>query len=71
HFDFSFGLAEAFALALIVGAETVLLGGFSRAVSRAQPPAALVPAIGFLGRRTLEIYALHLLAFEAVDHATD
>jgi hypothetical protein len=71
HFDFSFGLAEAFALALIVGVETVLLGGFSRAVSRAQPPAALVPAIGFLGRRTLEIYALHLLAFEAVDHATD
>ncbi len=70
--DFSFGLAETFVLAAIVGVETVLLAGFRREVSRVQPPATLAPVIGFLGRHTLELYALHLLAFEAVTyHAAD
>jgi hypothetical protein len=66
--DFGFGLAETFALAAIVGVETVLLAGFRREVSRRQPPAALAPVIGFLGRHTLELYALHLLVFEAVTY---
>jgi len=70
-FDFGFDLPQAFALAGVIGVETVLLANFRRAVSAHQPPGALRPAIGFLGRRTLEIYALHLLAFEAYDYATD
>lgn len=70
-FDFGFGLEQAFVLALLVGIETVLLAGFSRAASRVQPPAALIPGIGFLGRHTLELYALHLLAFEAVRYVVD
>ncbi|KAA2235009.1 TraX family protein [Salinarimonas soli] len=70
-FDFGFDLEGAFALALIVGVETVLLAGFSRAVSARQPPAVLRPAIGFIGRHTLELYALHLLAFEAITYAVD
>ncbi len=68
-FDFEFSLAHAFALAAIVGIETVLLANFTREVSRYQPPGALRPVVAFLGRRTLEIYALHLLAFEAVTYA--
>jgi hypothetical protein len=70
-FDFGFTLEQAFALALLVGIETVLLAGFGREVSRVQPPAALRPGIGFLGRHTLELYALHLLAFEAIVYAVD
>ncbi len=70
-FDFGFGLEQAFALALLVGVETVLLAGFGREVSRVQPPTALRPVTGFLGRHTLELYALHLLAFEAIVYAVD
>lgn len=69
-FDFEFGVSEAFVLTAIVGVETVLLANFTREISRHQPPAALRPAIGFLGRHTLELYALHLLAFEAFTYAT-
>lgn len=71
YFDFGFGLEQAFVLALIVGVETVLLANFVRETSRVQPPAALRPVIGFLGRRTLELYALHLLLFEAVTYDPD
>jgi hypothetical protein len=62
--DYEFEGEDALALVALVAGLAFLLARFSRARTAVQPPAALVPAIGWCGRHSLEIYAASLLAMQ-------
>jgi hypothetical protein len=67
--DYEFEGEDALAILPLVGGLAFLLTRFSRAESAVQPPPALVPAIRWCGRRSLEIYAISLLAMQVVGYA--
>ena len=49
-----------------IGALSIYLSLFRRGPSRIQPPKAITGALRFVGRRTLEIYAIQLAGFEII-----
>ena len=69
--DYAFEGEDALALVPLVAGLAFLLTRFSRAESALQPPAAVVPAVRWCGRHSLEIYAISLLAMQLVGYAID
>jgi hypothetical protein len=67
--DYDFEREDALALVPLVVGLAYLLTRFSRAESAVQPPAALVPAIRWCGRHSLEIYGISLLAMQLLGYA--
>lgn len=67
--DYAFEGAHALALLPLVGGLAFLMTRFVREEAAVQPPPALVPAIRWCGRRSLEIYAISLLAMQLVGYA--
>jgi hypothetical protein len=62
--EYSFPQIHFAVLILGVGVLSLALFLFRRGPSRVQPPEALAGLLRFIGRRTLEIYAIELAAFE-------
>jgi len=62
--DFGFGLVQSALLVLFIALLVVGLMRFRRETLPWQPPALLRPVFTFAGRRTLEIYAVTLLAMQ-------
>jgi hypothetical protein len=58
--DYEFEEVDLWLMIALVAAVSTLFATMRRGTSALQPPQALVPAIRFLGRHTLEIYGLHL-----------
>jgi TraX protein len=67
--DFGFDLLQSALLALFIALLVVALARFRRATLPWQPPAPLRPVFTFVGRRTLEIYAVTLLAMQLASFA--
>ena len=67
--DYAFEREDALALVALVAGLAFLLARFTRADAAVQPPAALVPAIHWCGRHSLEIYAVSLLAMQVIGYA--
>ncbi len=64
--EFSFSQIHLAAVILGVGALSLSLCLFRRGPSRIQPPASIAGALRFIGRRTLEIYAIQLAGSELI-----
>jgi hypothetical protein len=64
--EFSFPRIHFAAFILGVGVLSAGLCLFQRGPSRIQPPEAIARALRFIGRRTLEIYAIQLAGFELI-----
>lgn len=62
EFEFAFIQFASVAAGIVLLAFILLR--FRRGASRAQPPAAVAGVVRFVGRRTLEIYAVQLAGFE-------
>ncbi len=66
YHDFEPGVAAAMTAGL--GGLALLLMRHRRGAADRQPPAALAPVVAFAGRRSLEIYAISLLAMQVAAH---
>jgi hypothetical protein len=64
--EFSFSQVQLAAVILGVGALSACLCLFRRGPSRIQPPAPIAGALRFIGRHTLEIYAIQLAGSELI-----
>jgi peptidoglycan/LPS O-acetylase OafA/YrhL len=64
--EFSFTDIQLQTFVICISALAVTLCVFARGASRIQPPAFFADALRFIGRHTLEIYALELVVFELV-----
>ncbi|EFK11697.1 conserved hypothetical protein [delta proteobacterium NaphS2] len=64
--EFSFSQIPFAAFIFGVGVLSLSLCLFLRSTSRIQPPEFLAGALRFMGRRTLEIYAIQLAGFELI-----
>jgi hypothetical protein len=64
--EFSFPQIHFAVFILAVGLLSTSLCLFLRGPSRIQPPEAIAGALRFIGRRTLEIYAIQLAGFELI-----
>lgn len=64
--EFSFSQIHFVAFILGVGVLSLSLCLFLRGPSRIQPPESMVGALRFIGRRTLEIYAIQLAGSELI-----
>ena len=64
--EFSFSQAQLAAVILGVGVLSLGLCLFRRGPSRIQPPEPIAGVLRFIGRHTLEIYAIQLAAFELI-----
>jgi hypothetical protein len=64
--EYSFSQVHFAALILSVGVLSLSLCLFLRGPSRIQPPEPIAGALRFIGRRTLEIYAIQLAGFELI-----
>jgi peptidoglycan/LPS O-acetylase OafA/YrhL len=64
--EFSFPPVHLAVVILGVGVLSLGLCLFVRGPSRSQPPAAIASALGFIGRHTLEIYAVQLAVSELI-----
>jgi hypothetical protein len=62
--EFEFSPIQFAVLVVGVGALSVVLYRFQRGPSRAQPPEPVAVPLRFIGRRTLEIYAIQLAGSE-------
>jgi hypothetical protein len=62
--EYLFPTFQFAAFILGIGALSVILCLFHRGPSRIQPPAAIAGFLRFIGRHTLEIYAIQLAGFE-------
>jgi hypothetical protein len=60
HREFSFSRVHLALLIVIVAVEWAVLCLFRRGTSGIQPPRSMVPVLRFMGRHTLEIYAIQL-----------
>ena len=64
--EFSFSQIHFAAFILGVGVLALSLCLFLRGPSRIQPPESIASALRFIGRRTLEIYAIQLAGSELI-----
>jgi uncharacterized membrane protein YcfT len=64
--EFEFPQTELIIFILGVGVMSVILCLFVRGRSRFQPPEMIAGLLRFIGRHTLEIYAISLAAFEII-----
>jgi TraX protein len=64
--EFSFSQIQFATFILIIGSLSTSLCLFLRGPSRIQPPAPGAVVLRFVGRRTLEIYAIQLAGFELI-----
>ena len=64
--EYSYPQVHLFALVLGVAVSSAVLCLFHRGLSRVQPPKAIAGALRFLGRYTLEIYAIQLAGFTLI-----
>ncbi|MEA2114018.1 MAG: TraX family protein [Thermodesulfobacteriota bacterium] len=64
--EFSFSQIQFTVFILSVGVLSLNLCLFLRGPSRIQPPVSIAAALHFIGRRTLEIYAIQLAGFELI-----
>lgn len=67
--DQEFGPPEAVVLVVLLAVLSVALVRFERRRSRLQPPSAVAPLVRVCGRRSLEIYAVTLLAMQIIAYA--
>ena len=66
HRVYSFSSAQLATLAVGLGLLCAGLSRFRRGPSRVQPPEPVAGALRFVGRHTLEIYAIQLAASELI-----
>ena len=64
--EFTFSQYQLMTVMLGIGALSIYLCLFLRGPSRIQPPQAITGVLRFVGRRTLEIYAIQLAGFEII-----
>jgi hypothetical protein len=64
--EFTFSQIQLAAVILGIGFLSTCLCLFRRGSSRIQPPKAIAGALRFIGRHTLEIYAIQLASSELV-----
>jgi hypothetical protein len=64
--EYSFPPTHLAVFVVGVGVLSLIMCLFRRGPSYLQPPAAAAVALGFIGRRTLEIYAIQLAGFEII-----
>ena len=62
--EFTFSQLQLITVVLGIGAMAIYLSMFQRGPSHIQPPQAISGVLRFVGRRTLEIYAIQLAGFE-------
>ncbi|MFC1689554.1 TraX family protein [Pseudomonadota bacterium] len=64
--EFTFSQLQLLTIVLGISAMAIYLILFRRGASRIQPPRAISGLLRFIGRHTLEIYAVQLAAFEII-----
>jgi peptidoglycan/LPS O-acetylase OafA/YrhL len=64
--EYSFPQVHLAVFVLGVGVLSLILCLFRRGPSRIQPPEPIAVTLRFIGRRTLEIYAIQLAGFELI-----
>jgi hypothetical protein len=64
--EFSFTQVQFVVFILILGILSLQLCLYLRGPARIQPPKLVAAALGFIGRHTLEIYAIELIGFELI-----
>ncbi|HEY5885684.1 MAG TPA: TraX family protein [Pyrinomonadaceae bacterium] len=64
--EFSFDELQFVVFILVVGILSIQLCLFLRGPTRTQPPKFVAGVLGFIGRHTLEIYAMELAAFQII-----
>jgi hypothetical protein len=69
--EFSFSQLQFAVFILVLSILSLRLSLFLRGPTRIQPPKAIAGALGFIGRHTLEIYAIELIAFELIAKVMD
>jgi len=69
--EFSFSQLQFAVFILILSILSLRLCLFLRGPTRIQPPKLVTGALGFIGRHTLEIYAIELIAFELIVNVMD
>jgi hypothetical protein len=69
--EFSFSQRQFEVFIFILGMLSLQLCLFLRGPTRFQPPKMIAGALGFIGRHTLEIYAVELIGFELIARALD
>jgi len=69
--EFSFSRPQFVVFIVILGTLSLQLCLFLRGPTRIQPPRKIAGALGFIGRHTLEIYAVELIGFELIARALD
>jgi len=69
--EFSFSRPQFVVFIVILGILSLQLCLFLRGPTRIQPPRKIAGALGFIGRHTLEIYAVELIGFELIARALD
>ena len=69
--EFSFSKLQFVVFILGLSILSVQLCLFRRGTTRLQPPKLIAGALGFIGRHTLEIYAIELIVFELIVNVLD
>jgi len=64
--EFSFPQTQLTVVIVGIGVLSIALCLFLRGPSRVQPPVAIAGVLGFIGRHTLEIYAVQLAVSELI-----
>jgi non-ribosomal peptide synthetase-like protein len=69
--EFEFSQLQSVVFILGLGILSLQLCLFRRGPTRIQPPKLIAGALGFIGRHTLEIYAIELIGFELIAKVMD
>jgi hypothetical protein len=69
--EFSFSQLQFAVFILVLSILSLRLVLFLRGPTRIQPPKLIAGALGFIGRHTLEIYAIELIGFELIVNLMD
>ena len=69
--DFEFELNKAAALVALIAVLAITLAAFRRANASLQAPAPVARAFNWIGRRSLEIYAVSLFMMQLTEHMMD
>lgn len=64
--EFSFAQLQFVVFIIVLGILSLRLCFFLRGPTRIQPPKLVASVLGFIGRHTLEIYAIELAAFQVI-----
>jgi uncharacterized membrane protein YcfT len=69
--EFEFSQLQSVVFILGLGILSLQLCLFRRGTTRIQPPKLIAGALRFIGRHTLEIYAIELIGFELIVKVMD